>query len=217
MGRRQVRAPDRSRRSGARRIGPAGVQFNRALALALALAGAGAACSRGVDAVDAGAKDAAVRATPAPELPVPLPEVIGALPSRPPTFPVELGVSPDALRRERPRAAVDDLTPAIWHEELREDSPCRRLTYLFVRPTVDRLETQICSLRPEYGHPTHFTSLATTISELLGKSTTTSLDGFEGQSWSVPGYRLELRRDTRQGGEPELLIDQRGAREIEMP
>lgn len=217
MGRRQVRAPDRSRRCGARRIWPVVVQFNRALALTGALAAIGAACSRSEDAADAGVKDAGVRLPPVPELPVPLPEVVGALPSRPPAFPVDLGLGPDALRRERPRAAVDDMTPAIWHEELREDAPCRRLTYLFGRPSADRLETQICTLRPEYGHPTHFKRLEAAISEYLGKPAATSLDGFEGQSWRVPGYRLELRRDTRRGGEPELLIDLRGAREIEMP
>ncbi len=181
------------------------------------LGGLGAACSKSEEATDAGAKDAGARVAPAPELPVPIAETIGALPSRPPPFPIELGISPDALRRDRPRAAVDELTPAIWHEEMREDSPCRRLTFLFTRPVPDRLETMICTLREEYAHPTHFKGLESAISETLGKATGTKVEGFEGVEWRVPGFRLELRRDTRRGGEPEFVLDQRGAREIEMP
>jgi hypothetical protein len=192
-------------------------QFNRPLTLAALVCALGPACNRGSDAADVGVKDAGVKLPPEPELPVPIGEVIGALPSRPPAFPVDLGAAPGALARARPRATVDELTPAVWHEELQEDAPCRRVTYLFTRPTPDRLETMICALRPEYAHPAHFKAIEAAISDLLGKPEATAVEGFDGQTWRVPGYRLELRRDTRQAGEPELLIDLRGAREIEMP
>jgi hypothetical protein len=210
---------DRTRHSGRGRIWPAVRLFNASLAVCVVLVLVPPACKKSSDATDAGPKDAAVKPVPAPMLPTPPWDLVEGMPEVPGQLGVRPGDTLEALKKARPKALVDTLTPALWSESLPAGGPVGHVTYLLTRDATNppKVETLILALRPGYAHPEHWKAIEHAIADKLGAGKAVSHEGFEGLEWSVPGQRIEMRVDTRRDNEPELVFDLRGARQIEMP
>ncbi len=208
------------RRGDGRRIGIDKRLFNAARSGALLLAlQTSSACKDEVAAtVDAGpaAIDSSSAAGPPPPLTYPIDVVIGRLPNAPLAVPVLPGASVAELTRLRPGAHPTSLTDRIWVEAISE-GPVRAAVFMLTRDGTQRVESITLSLRPEFGHPTHFDAMKAGIEARLGPSKPLSADGYLGMTWAVPGHRIELRRDQKQADEPQLFFHFKGGREVEIP
>ena len=198
------------------RILARGSLFNAALGLALLLPQS--ACKNTPEVADGGAPDAARPALPPPPSVALAPaSVMAGLPHVPAIVGIKPGDTLEHLRKTRPKARPSDLTPALYLEDLPPDGPFRIATYVLTRDGSNRVESVLITLSPDYAHPTHVKALADSLTERLGQGEAVKHEGYEGWQWALPDYRIELRQDTRNAGEVDLVFDLRGARKIEMP
>ncbi len=205
-------------RHGAGRIGAGRRLFNAALASALLGSVGPAACKKHNDTVDAGPKDAGKpKEPPAPEAPMAPDVLVAAMPRPPSTLGVALGDGLEALKKARPTATPDETSPAIYVEELPPDGPFHVATYLLTRTNPPHVQSIVLTLAEPYRHSAHFAALQASIEEKLGKGVPAAHSGYKGFSWAVSGSHVELRQDTASENDTELVFDERGGREIEMP
>jgi hypothetical protein len=218
-------------REKAARIGPRGWLCNAALVATAALAG----CGEDPPAPLADGGDAAVSAAaslpggkpplpseakvadagpPAPPIPVePLP-LLTRLPDPPSIAAVAPGAPGAELRRQRPGLRPSVYTPRILQERLPPDDAFERVAYEL--GPDDRVVAILLTFAPPYRHPDRWQEVLKAAEARLGAGIGFNEAPYTGTRWSVPGWRVDLRRDGP-AGEVQLLFHLRGGRDLGLP
>ncbi len=209
-------------REKAARIGPRGWLCNATLAACVGLAGCGDdPPAAGKDAPDASAPSpasaapaSAVAGAPPPPVPVePLP-LLTKLPDPPPVAAVAPGASAAELRRRRPALRPSVYTDRILQERLAPGDAFERVAYEL--GPDDRVIAILLTFAPPYRHPERWQAVLKAAEARLGAGIGFDEAPYEGIRWSVPGWRVDLRRDGPVG-ETQLLFHLRGARDLGLP